>query len=217
MATQSTRERIIHILRVQGPQAAADMAQALGITPTAVRQHLERLVAEGLVEVSDLRRGHGRPRQVFALTPQADRFFPQSYDALALDLLEAIGRLPDGADLLKRILQERRKLWTARYGLRLAGRPLSQQLQELTNLFNEKGGLAEYAAQPDHTILLTKRHCNIAAVTSLHPAFCQEERAWLEEALGLPVEALQSRATGDAACVFRIRPRAESQVPQKGG
>ncbi len=219
MATQSTRDQIIHILRIHGPQTAADLAQRLGVTPTAVRQHLEQLVAEGLIEVNGLRRGRGRPQQVFALTARADRFFAQYYDSLALDLLEAIARQPDGTNLLARILKARRQLWIERYGPRLAAKPLARQLQEVTDLFNEKGGLTEYAAQPDGTILLTKRHCNIAAVTALYPNFCQEERAWLEESLGIPVESLRSRATGDPACVFRLRPRSggNTENVRKGG
>lgn len=209
----STRERLVQILRLHGPLTAADLVEFLEVSPTAVRQHLERLEAEGWVEVTGLRRGRGRPRQVYALTPQSDRLFPQQYDSLALDLLEAIGRLPEGAELLERILAVRREMWKERYGPLLNGKALDEQLAEVTALFSAKGGLSEYSAQLDGTFLLTKRNCNISTVVAQHPQFCQEERTWLQEVLQAPVEALQSRALGDTACVFRISHRPSPTSP----
>ena len=212
----STRDQVIQLLRIRGTLTATDLVEYLEITATAVRQHLDRLEAEGSVDVTGLRRGRGRPRKVYALTPQADRLFPQYYDSLALDLLEAIGRLPEGAQILERVLETRREIWKERYGSRLHGKSLAKQLDEVTALFNEKGGLTECEPQPDGTYLLTKRNCNISSVTTEHPRFCQEERTWLQDVLQQPVEALQSRATGDAACVFRIIPPAESVEAGQG-
>lgn len=216
MTVINTRERIIELLRLQGPLTSADLVRVLEITATAVRQHLERLVAEGWVEVTGLQRGRGRPCKVYALSDKADRLFPHSYDALALELLEAITRLPEGTELLKRVLATRREIWTERYGRRLAEMPLAQQVAEVTALFNEKGGLAEFAPQPDGSYLLTKRNCNISAVAAQHPEFCEVERAWLQEVLGTAVESLQSRAAGDPACVFRIQPLAEAAAADQG-
>lgn len=212
----STREQIIQLLRIHGPLTSADLVEFLEITATAVRQHLDRFAAKGLVEVIGLRRARGRPRKIYALSEKADRLFPHSYDALALDLLEAIARLPEGAELLPRVLAARRAIWNERYAHLLAGKPLDQQLAEITELFNEKGGLTEIARQPDGTYLLTKRNCNISTVAARHPLFCEEERAWLQEVFGAPVEALHSRARGDVACVFHIAPSAEAAGAGRG-
>jgi predicted ArsR family transcriptional regulator len=163
-----------------------------------------------MVEVIGLLRGRGRPRKIYALAEKADRLFPHSYDALALDLLEAITRLPDGAQLLNQILAARREIWRERYARRLSARSLDEKLAEVAVLFNEKGGLTDFAPAPDGTYLLTKRNCNISAVTSQHPEFCEEERSWLQEVLQTPVESLYSRAAGDAACTFQIRPAADA-------
>lgn len=206
MAHLSTREQMVQLLRIHGPLTSADLVRFLEVTATAVRQHLDRLVAEGMVEVVGLLRGRGRPRKIYALDEKADRLFPHSYDSLALDLLEAITRLPDGAQLLNQVLAARREIWRERYAHRFSGKTLEQQLTEVKVLFNEKGGLTEVASEPDGTYLLTKRNCNISTVTAEHPQFCEEERAWLQEVLRTPVESLHSRATGAAACVFQIRP-----------
>ena len=57
MAVISTRERIVELLRIHGSLTSADLVRALEITATAVRQHLDRLVAEGWVEVTDPKSG----------------------------------------------------------------------------------------------------------------------------------------------------------------
>jgi predicted ArsR family transcriptional regulator len=220
MQPASTREQIFSLLRTGGPMTAARLSRHLGIGITAVRQHLERLRAEGWVEVVGLQRGRGRPGQLFSLTSEADRLFPQGYEALALDLLEAVLRLPQGQTLLRRLLVARRRLWLERYGPRLAGRPLAERLDRVTEVFNERGGLAHYAAQADGSYLLTKYHCNISTVASRYPIFCQEERAWLQEALEAQVEVVGLRSTGGRFCQFRIVPGlagAASARPGGGG
>ncbi len=220
MSAASTREQIFLLLRTDGPMTAARLGERLGIGITAVRQHLERLRAEGWVEVVGLKRGRGRPCHLFSLTADADRLLPQGYEALALDLLEATLCLSQGNTLLRQILSTRRKLWLERYGPRLAGRPIAERLAQVTEIFNEKGGLAHYAAQADGSYLLTKHHCNISTVALRYPIFCQEEQAWLQEALETPVEILRLRARGDPFCQFRIVPRpavAASVGPRGGG
>lgn len=202
----STREQICFLLRTDGPMTAARLGERLGIGITAVRQHLERLRAEGWVEVVGLKRGRGRPGQLFSLTPAADRLLPQGYEALALDLLEAALRLPQGNVLVRQILSARRAMWLERYGPRLSRLPLDERLAQVTEIFNEKGSLAHYAAQADGSYLLTKHHCNISSVALRYPIFCEEEQAWLQEALESQVEVLRLRARGDSFCQFRIVP-----------
>lgn len=204
MQPVNTREQLLQALRIHGPQTAADLGQRLEIGVSAVRQHLARALAEGWVEVLGLRHGRGRPCHLYALTPKADQLFPQHYDGLVLDLLESLDRLPEGAEVLGHLLALRRQIWHERYASRLANRTLGERLAQITQIMNEQGGLAHYLAQPDGTYLLINHHCSIAAVVGRYPQFCLEEQGWIEEALQSPIEALQSRATGETTCLFRV-------------
>ena len=218
MPSIHTRDEIVRTLRTHGPQAAAELSAHLGIGVNAVRQHLERLQAQGWVEIAGLRHGKGRPQHLYTLTAEADRLFPQHYDGLVLDLLTALERLPDGSQILKRLLAARRQLWNERYGPRMAGQPLKQRLAQLTEVLNEQGGLAHYVAQPDGSYLLTNHHCSIAAVVARYPQLCLDEQEWIAEALQAPIEALRSRAMGDPSCLFRVLPSRKAELPrvQKG-
>ena len=45
-----TRHRVTALLLEHGPQTATELAGRLGVSPTAVRRHLDALVATGRVE-----------------------------------------------------------------------------------------------------------------------------------------------------------------------
>ena len=49
-APDSTRERVKQTISEHGPVTAGELAQRLGLTPAAVRRHLESLAEAGLVE-----------------------------------------------------------------------------------------------------------------------------------------------------------------------
>jgi len=202
----TTREELLHALKKQGPQTAADLSQSLQISATAVRQHLDRLQAEGWVELAGLRRGNGRPGHIYALTSQADRLFSQQYDRLALDLLNALEHLPNGSELLRDVLAARRQLLHERSGPRLAGRVLQEQIAIISEIMGERGNLAEHVRQPDGSHLLIEHHCSIGQVAARYPLLCEEEQMWLQESLQVRVERLRSRAGGDPTCTFRVIP-----------
>jgi predicted ArsR family transcriptional regulator len=188
---------------------AAQLCERLEVGSTAVRQHLDRLRAEGWIEVTGLQRGMGRPGQIFDLTDQANDLFPQQYETLAMDLLDAIEALPDGDDILNRILEARRKKWEDQHRLRLAEESLEDRLRALTEILNEQGNMAEYEVLPDGTYTLTEHHCTICRVAEQHPFLCEQDRTWFEEELGAQVKAVKNRATGDSHCLFRIIPHTE--------
>ena len=48
-APSAAEQRLLHVLKTQGPQTAAALARRLKVTATAVRQHLVRLEAGGWV------------------------------------------------------------------------------------------------------------------------------------------------------------------------
>ncbi|MGH9855468.1 MAG: ArsR family transcriptional regulator, partial [Blastocatellia bacterium] len=60
-ANWPTADRLLVLLKTRGPQTAAELGAAVGITDEAARQHLVKLAGEGLVEGASEARGVGRP------------------------------------------------------------------------------------------------------------------------------------------------------------
>ena len=65
------------------------MAQALGVTATAIRNRLVRLVGSGLVDRKTESVGRGRPRHTYTASAETHKRLGQNYADLALALADA--------------------------------------------------------------------------------------------------------------------------------
>ena len=83
-----TRRAVARLLLEQGPVTAAGVAEELGISPTAVRRHIDALLADGEATTRDAprqtQRGRGRPAKLFLLTDAGRARFGHAYDDLAV-------------------------------------------------------------------------------------------------------------------------------------
>ena len=58
---ESSDRPLLDLIRRQGPMTVAEMVDALGVTPTAIRNRLTRLVGSGMVERRSESGHRGRP------------------------------------------------------------------------------------------------------------------------------------------------------------
>ena len=56
-----TREEILALLRRHTSMSVEELARAIGLAPATVRRHLDVLLRDDYVEVSQVRGGTGRP------------------------------------------------------------------------------------------------------------------------------------------------------------
>ena len=86
-----TRGQVARLILELGPSTAATLGGRLGLTPAAIRRHLDNLIAEGLIETRTARtygnRGRGRPAKVFVITDAGRSAFEHAYDDLATNAL----------------------------------------------------------------------------------------------------------------------------------
>src|SRR6185312_9306818 len=70
--SQPTRARLFALLNdLQRPASTEELAQELGLHPNGIRMHLERMHEVGLVLRERERRTRGRPRDAWAISPEA--------------------------------------------------------------------------------------------------------------------------------------------------
>src|SRR5260370_32753633 len=100
IAGRSTRMEVLELLRRKGRSSAETIANDLGVTPNAVRQHLTNLERDGLVVSQPERSGRGRPSLLFVMTERADAVFPKRYGQLATMVLQEVQAMggPDALD-----------------------------------------------------------------------------------------------------------------------
>src|SRR5918997_207542 len=85
--TESSDRRLLDLIRREGPLDVAEMGRQLGVTPTAIRNRLTRLVGSGLVERHCLTGGRGRPKFTYQASVEAHKRLGQNYADLAVVLL----------------------------------------------------------------------------------------------------------------------------------
>jgi predicted ArsR family transcriptional regulator len=91
---RGTRGQVARLILELGPSTAATLGGRLGLTPAAIRRHLDTLISEGLIETRTARtygnRGRGRPAKVFVITDAGRSAFEHAYDDLATNALRFI-------------------------------------------------------------------------------------------------------------------------------
>ncbi len=70
--TETSDKQMLDLLRKQGPLTISALVDEMGVTATAVRQRIQRLTAEGLIERQAEKNGRGRPNHRYSLTRRAN-------------------------------------------------------------------------------------------------------------------------------------------------
>jgi len=209
----ATRRELLVTLRKRGEARAEELADALGVTVGAVRQHLQGLAAADLVAHREERPGPGRPRHVYRLAPAAEALFPRAYGELTVELLDYIG--DEDPDLVARAFERRRRARVERTRARLAGLDFDARVAEVARVLDEDGYLAEVERLPadeDGAGLagwrILEHNCAILAVAQRYGHACGAEIAFLREVLpDADVTRVSHILTGAHACTYEVRRR----------
>ena len=201
-----TRDRILHLLKTKGPSDSSRMAIRLEVTPTAVRQHLQKLEAEGVVRAEDEARGVGRPTRVWSLADGAAAHFPDNHAELTLDLIDAV-RSAFGARGMERLIAARTRAQLESYRLRVPGadQPLSKRVAALARIRTGEGYMAE-SRSTKGGVLLVENHCPICVAAKACSGLCAEELRLFQEVLGegVTVERTEHLLDGARRCVYKF-------------
>jgi predicted ArsR family transcriptional regulator len=199
------RDQILHLLKTKGPQTSSELAKRLGVTAVAVRQHLGKLEAGGLVAFEDVASGVGRPRRVWELTKQSTGRFPDSHGELAVGMIEAV-KSAFGADGLDALIRERTKAQAKAYRKRMP-RDLPGRVRELARIRTEEGYLAEARKVNGDTWEFVENHCPICAAAEICQGLCAGEMELFRRVLGAEVQRTEHLLDGARRCVYRITAR----------
>ena len=210
---RKTRRAITKLLKTEGPIDSAKLAERLGLTAMAVRQHLYALQREGLVSAEERPVPIGRPAKFWRLTRDADRLFPEAYAELSVALIDSV-KDAFGDEGLDRVLTSRCARQRMEYGKRIKpGDSLKKKLQELAKVRTEEGYMAEVRAEGQGSYLLIENHCPICAAANACQGFCATELDLFRSVLGsgVTVERAEHIISGDHRCVYRVKEKVSTQ------
>ncbi len=220
MTTQqpSTKQDILQHLLKQEQKTAQDLAEALEISPQAIRRHLKDLEEEGLIEHQAVQTGMGRPQHVYRLSRKGRDRFPNRYEDFAVSLLDALTETV-GQDQVSSILRKQWQRKAIEYRDRVGTGSVQERVAKLVELRKAEGYMAEwYALKPSpldnsavDQFIVAEHNCAIQNVAESHPTVCGHELEMFAAVLpDCTVERTHWINQGEPQCGYLIKERVEA-------
>jgi predicted ArsR family transcriptional regulator len=232
-AERGTRGQVARLILELGPSTAATLGGRLGLTPAAIRRHLDTLIAEGMIETRTARtygnRGRGRPAKLFVITDAGRSAFEHAYDDLASNALRFIADTAGPVAVAEFARRQVAEL-ESRYAPAVAeGASLADRVEVLAEALSADGYAASAGPAPQVRTgplsgsgrgsvstsageQLCQHHCPVAHVAAEFPQLCEAETEAFGRLLGVPVQRLATIAHGDGICTTHV-----TAVPGKPG
>lgn len=202
-------EKALWILKTMGPQPLTVVAEALNITVEGARFQLLKLSNEGWVEATTVRKGRGRPQQIWSLTKGKCRF-PDSHAELTVRLINSI-RDTLGPEALQTVIENSKKVGLDKY-LQATGQEttLEGKINKLAEARDAEGYMATWE-KDEEGYMLIENHCPICVAAEACQGFCSAELETFREVIGegAEVKRVDHLLAGARRCAYRICPKGE--------
>lgn len=200
---RGVRAELLVALKKEQPLTAKELAERFGVTPNALRRHLEALEEAGVVHHRREVRGVGGPVFAYSLSESGEALFPRSYGSALLEALEVV-REHEGTDGVVALFRRRWAALAAQAKPGMARLPLGERAQLLAELFTSLGYMTEAESASPARVTLRKHNCAIRAVAERYPEVCAAEAEFMSEVLGAPVERSEHILRGCNACQYTV-------------
>ena len=199
--TPTSDAELLDLLRCDGPLGVVELAEAVEVTPTAIRQRLSRLLAQDLIERDVERCGRGRPRHRYRLTNKGLRLTGSNFTDLALALWSQLGTIENEeirSELVGRVV----KALAEGYAKEVRGVTVSERMRSLAGLLTRRRVPFSVDGPPMEPVL-TAHACPYPDLAEADPSICDLERMLFSELLGEEVQLKQSHEGGRTRCQFQ--------------
>ncbi len=193
---------LLDLLRRGEELTVSEFASVMDVTATAVRQRLNRLLAQGLLARAPSRDAgvRGRPVHRYRLTPLGKRKAGANFADLAFVLWSEIRDIEDAQvrrGLLKRISGRLAEMYE---GV-VEGDSVDEKMESLADLFSQRQVPFEVSS-PNGLPILTALACPYPDLADQDRSVCAMERILISEVVGQEVRLRCCRLDGDACCSF---------------
>lgn len=203
-----TSNKILQLLKEQGAMTAKMLAHELDLTTMGVRQHMQMLEQQSLVNHEDKKAVRGRPTRYWSLTPDSDQYFPNGHEELTVQLIASVKSLFGNEGLDKLIDHREQQSFTLYQSSMATKQTLAAKLKVLAKLRTEEGYMASIVHK-DKTYWLLENHCPICAAATHCLNFCRSELRLFQKLLdGLATVSREEHIIeGARRCAYKIAPQ----------
>jgi len=200
--TNTAAGRVLKAIQLRGKARVQDVADDLGVTASAVRQHLSQLQASGAIQAAKVREGVGRPYYLYSVTPDAHNLFYRDYGDLARLLLDEVART-QGPEALQGVLRRVSSRLAEVYRDEIGGQELTERVRAWAEMLDRRG-IAVEVERTDDGYLIQEYGCPYQNVAVENRAVCEMERQVMAYLLESGVKLTQCVLDGFHGCRFAI-------------
>lgn len=202
-ALSPTQRRVLVALKRQGEATADELAAALEISSSAVRQHLGALRSSGLI-VSRREHGqNGRPAERYHATELTEALFTSNEANLSIELLGHIEE--EDPELVTRVFNRRRQRLVEEAMEQLAGTSVDDRIAALTDLLDAQGYLADFDRIDRNNYRINLHSCAIWNVANHYGQACTTELDFIRDMIpDAKVERVTHKTAGAHSCAYEI-------------
>jgi len=187
-----------------------ELVSAVGLSRTAVNQHLISLESAGHIRKAEPRKTGGRPQHVYVLTEDGTNlFFPKQYSWFSKMLLDTL-RQQVGTSQVEQFMYDLGVKLSAGLIPRLVGKNRTERIDEIVKIMNETGFMAKTMApaEPGKLPRVECKNCVYHDLSKNYPEVCRFDIGFLSGLMGAEVEHQSCMQRGGEACRFRFIPPA---------
>jgi DeoR family suf operon transcriptional repressor len=208
--TGSSQQEVLNqLMERKSGTTLEELMAALGLSRTAVNQHLMVLEREGYVQKAAPRKTGGRPQNVYVLTEVGTNTFPKQYSWFSKLLMQTL-REKMGEEQLSRYMYDLGVSLSANLIPRLIGKNRAERIDEVVKIMNETGFIARTMSpeDPDKLPRVECKNCVYHDLSKDYPEVCRFDIGFLSGLMGAEVEHQSCVQRGAESCRFRFVPPA---------
>ena len=185
----------------QRPHSVQELVDATQVTATAVRQRLNRLTGEGLVERKTARAARGRPHHDYRVTEKGSQVLGRNYTDLAVTLWRELRKLSGDRNTARELFQRVSEALAEKYEAEVGGGSLHDRLKALRHTLAERGIEVEVDSAGPRPIL-REYQCPYQELAESDRSICAMEKQVFEKLLHSKIRLSQCRLDGHGCCEF---------------
>ncbi len=199
--TPNSDSDLMDLLRIAGPLSVLQLADAMEVTATAVRQRLTRLTSKALIQREAVRAGRGRPKHRYSLTEKGVMSTGSNFTDLALALWGEFSQVQDD-ELRRQMLRRISRTLAQGYAEKIQGTTATERIRSLGELLAQRH-IPVSVEDSGKQSTLTTHACPYPNLAESDRNVCVMEKMLFSELLGGEVELTRCRLDGGGDCRFQ--------------
>lgn len=204
--SEKQRKMLQFLVKEKKGMTVDQFSKLLGISRSAIHQHLTVLERDGFVRKSTSMQTGGRPGTIFVLTEKGEHVFPKHYSLFAKMLITLIKQKLGSEAMVEYLKELGVSLAETRKDV-LKNKPIEEKIKMTAAIMQELGYETEIVeGEPGENLIIDAYNCVFYDLAYNNPEICEMDLSLLSTLLDSKIEHTVCLAKGGHSCRFKVHP-----------